>query len=78
MLVGNKCDLEDQRRIPTEKGKEFAQKENLLFFETSALNATNVNEAFMYLVSEIVDCLISKKEIEQEKNETDMKEDENL
>lgn len=81
MLIGNKCDLEDQRKVTTEKGKEFAQKENLIFFESSALNATNVNEAFMKLLSEIVERLNSKKENEQEKNienhETDKKEDEN-
>ncbi|KAF3601292.1 hypothetical protein F2Q69_00032685 [Brassica cretica] len=39
ILIGNKSDLEDQRAIPTEDAKEFAEKEGLFFLETSALNA---------------------------------------
>ncbi|PKA59466.1 Ras-related protein Rab11D [Apostasia shenzhenica] len=53
MLVGNKTDLEDQRAVPTEDAKEFAEKENLFFLETSALEATNVEAAFMTVLSEI-------------------------
>ncbi|KZV30110.1 hypothetical protein F511_19653 [Dorcoceras hygrometricum] len=53
ILIGNKTDLEDQRAVPTEDAKEFAQKEELFFLETSALGATNVEEAFMTVLSEI-------------------------
>jgi Ras-related protein Rab-11A len=46
MLVGNKSDLEEQRAVSTEDAKEFAEKENLFFLDTSALQATNVDSAF--------------------------------
>ena len=53
ILIGNKSDLEDQQAVPTEDANEFAQKEGLFFLETSALQATNVEIAFMTLLTEI-------------------------
>ena len=53
MLVGNKSDLEDQRAVATEDAKEFAEKEGLFFLETSALEATNVETAFITVLTEI-------------------------
>ena len=55
MLIGNKSDLEDSRSISKEEGIKFAQSQNLLFLETSAKNATNVEEAFNQLILNIVD-----------------------
>jgi Ras-related protein Rab-2A len=46
MLVGNKCDLENKRAVPTEEGMRFARENDLLFIETSAKSAHNVEEAF--------------------------------
>jgi Ras-related protein Rab-11A len=54
MLVGNKCDLNEMRWVSTDEGLAFAQREGLLFIETSALDATNVREAFTRLVAQIV------------------------
>ena len=50
MIIGNKCDLEDQREVSTENGQYFA-KENgdMLFYETSAKDSTNVAEGFTVL-----------------------------
>ena len=53
MLVGNKCDLRHLRAVPTEEAKEFAEKNQLIFIETSALDSTNVEEAFKSIVSEV-------------------------
>lgn len=53
MLVGNKCDLKHLRAIPTEEAKNFASENNLLFIETSALDATNVDLAFQNILTEI-------------------------
>jgi len=50
MLVGNKCDLEDQRQVVTSDAEDFAQKQSLLFIETSALDATNVEQAFLNVI----------------------------
>lgn len=46
ILVGNKCDLTERRKVSTEDGREFAEKEHLLFIETSALEGFNVNRMF--------------------------------
>lgn len=53
MLVGNKCDLESLREVPIEESKALAEAEKLFFIETSALNATNVNDAFQIVIKEV-------------------------
>ncbi|THU58153.1 hypothetical protein C4D60_Mb03t11170 [Musa balbisiana] len=53
MLIGNKSDLGSLRAVPIEDAKEFAQRENLFFMETSALEATNVEGAFVTVLTEI-------------------------
>lgn len=62
ILIGNKSDLEEQRAVPTEDAKEFAQKEGLFFLETSALEATNVENAFMTVLTEIFN-IVNKKNL---------------
>lgn len=47
MLVANKTDLEGRRMVSTEEGQRFAQEHGLLFLETSAKSAVNVEEAFV-------------------------------
>ena len=46
ILIGNKCDLTDDREISTEEGKAFALRNGMEFMETSAKMNTNVSEAF--------------------------------
>jgi len=46
-LVGNKSDMESERAVSHEEGKRFADEHGLLFIETSAKNAENVEEAFV-------------------------------
>jgi len=53
MLVGNKCDLKYLREVQTDAAKEFAEKNNLSFIETSALDSTNVESAFHTILTEI-------------------------
>ena len=53
ILVGNKCDLEDERQVSTEEGQAFADKHGLLFFETSAKTAANVEKAFLSVTQTI-------------------------
>ncbi|XP_004306514.1 PREDICTED: ras-related protein RABA4c [Fragaria vesca subsp. vesca] len=53
MLVGNKSDLGTLRAVPAEDAKDFAQRENLFFMEASALESTNVESAFITVLTEI-------------------------
>ena len=46
VIVGNKSDLEGQRVIEYDEGKEFADKHNYHFYEVSAKTGQNVKEAF--------------------------------
>ena len=47
MLIGNKCDLEHRRQVSPEEGKKFADENRLMFLETSAKTAHNVEQAFL-------------------------------
>lgn len=61
MLVGNKSDLADSSRaVPTNDGGAFAEDNKMLFFETSALDATNVDAAFQTVFSKIYE-IVPKK-----------------
>jgi len=53
MLVGNKSDLRHLREVPTDTAKEFSEKNNLLFIETSALDSSNVELSFQNILTEI-------------------------
>ncbi|KAK7373364.1 hypothetical protein VNO80_06770 [Phaseolus coccineus] len=53
MLIGNKSDLASLRAVPMEDAEEFAQRENLFFMETSALESTNVETCFLTILTEI-------------------------
>ncbi|CAG0893673.1 unnamed protein product, partial [Darwinula stevensoni] len=62
MLVGNKSDLRHLRAVPTDEAKAFAEKHGLSFIETSALDSTNVETAFVNILTEIYH-IVSKKQM---------------
>ena len=47
MLIGNKSDLEAKRAVTTDEGERFAQENGLIFMETSAKTAYNVEQVFL-------------------------------
>jgi len=53
ILVGNKCDLEDERVVGKDQGQNLARNFNCAFLETSAKSKINVNEIFYDLVRQI-------------------------
>uniref|UniRef100_G3T8N8 small monomeric GTPase n=1 Tax=Loxodonta africana TaxID=9785 RepID=G3T8N8_LOXAF len=51
ILVGNKCDLQDERVVGKEQGQNLARQwNNCAFLESSAKSKINVNEIFYDLV----------------------------
>lgn len=60
MLIGNKSDLEHRRAVSTKEGEEFALKNGLIFLETSAKTAANVEAVRLNnVVFRIYDCRIA-------------------
>ncbi|OWZ43944.1 GTP-binding protein ypt3 [Cryptococcus neoformans] len=60
MLVGNKSDLKHLRAVSTDEAKQFATENGLLFIETSALDASNVESAFQNILTDIYRIVSSK------------------
>ncbi|KAK4484537.1 hypothetical protein RD792_007121 [Penstemon davidsonii] len=53
MLIGNKADLRHLVTVSTEDGRDLAERESLFFMETSALESTNVDNAFTEVLTQI-------------------------
>ena len=52
MLIGNKCDL--TRKVQSETASQFAEKNGMKYFETSASRRLNVNEVFNNLCRDVI------------------------
>ncbi|KAH8114125.1 ras-domain-containing protein [Phellopilus nigrolimitatus] len=63
MLVGNKSDLRHLRAVTTDTAKNFASENQLSFIETSALDASNVENAFQNILTDIYR-IVSAKQLE--------------
>jgi len=53
IIVGNKCDRGGERKVSFEEGKELADELEVDFFETSAKDSTQIEEAFDSLARKI-------------------------
>ncbi|CAF0743173.1 unnamed protein product [Adineta ricciae] len=53
ILIGNKADQRHIRAVQYEDAKRYADERNIPFIETSALDATNVEQAFRTLITDI-------------------------
>lgn len=55
VLIGNKCDLEEEREVPFEKACNLAKERGILAaLETSAKESQNVEEAFLMMARELL------------------------
>ncbi len=78
ILIGNKCDLEDQREVSKEEGLETAEKYKTSYFETSAIEGINVEEAIDELVNKIIKIKEEEENSKDEKKEINEQKDNNI
>lgn len=63
LVVGNKSDQADKRKVSFEEGYEFARQFKLDFTEVSALNAENIGKAFEVIAKKVMKRLDSTPQI---------------
>ena len=54
LLIGNKCDMEDKRKVSYEEGEELARSFKISFLEVSAKTSTNIDQAFKEMAKNIM------------------------
>jgi len=54
ILVGNKIDLEQERKVSTQMGQQFASDNQMLFIEVSAKTRQFIDQAFQELTLQIL------------------------
>ena len=54
IILGNKCDLENERQITKKQGEAKSKEYNAGFFEVSAFSGKNIDKAFEKLISEVI------------------------
>uniref|UniRef100_A0A7S2FRP2 Uncharacterized protein n=1 Tax=Florenciella parvula TaxID=236787 RepID=A0A7S2FRP2_9STRA len=59
MLIGNKSDLHMRRAVSFKEGEQFAEEHGLIFLETSAKTAANVEQAFIKTAEKIYEKILS-------------------
>jgi GTPase SAR1 family protein len=58
ILIGNKIDLKDQRKVESRRAEEYVLKNGLYgYFEVSAKDGTNVAETFNKLITKVIDAI---------------------
>jgi hypothetical protein len=55
IVAGNKCDLQESRRVPAAVGLDWARKRGCGFMETSARLEVNIEETFALIVRRVVE-----------------------
>ena len=59
ILIGNKCDAQEQRAISLEEGEALAKEYSIHFFETSAKQDLNVEKSFITIATDVKNRLIA-------------------
>ncbi len=63
LMVGNKCDLEDDREVDGADAKQYAKEAGMLFTEASAKSAKNVDKAYEAIALELMKKAKKKKRV---------------
>lgn len=68
LLLGNKADLESERKVSEKEGIDLANKYNYMFIETSCLKNENIGESFEMMIKVVY-------KLKSEKNKDKSKQD---
>jgi Ras-related protein Rab-1A len=68
LLVGNKNDLDDKRKVSFSEAKKWADSMDIHFLETSAKDSINVEQAFLQMAKQIKEKMTVNTQQEQQKN----------
>jgi len=71
IIIGNKCDLEDQRQVSKEEGESKASQLEVAFLETSAYSGDNLEKAFDMMLNEIYNKTHDEKNDEEDGDNID-------
>ena len=55
ILIGNKKDLEEDRKVSSEEAEAFAETNNMMYFETSAKDGENIDYVFNYAAEKLLE-----------------------
>ena len=72
ILIGNKIDLEPDREIKKEEGKDLASKNGIEFFEISNKEGINIQEAGFAIVNKILEKRKDNNFVNESCNNTNM------
>jgi len=61
ILIGNKCDKENERQIEETDGEFTAERYGMKFFESSALTGYNIKEIFEYGYKKVYENIVNGK-----------------
>ncbi|EDR24377.1 hypothetical protein, conserved [Entamoeba dispar SAW760] len=64
IIVGNKCDLENEREVTKEEGMNYADSINCPFIECSAKTKENINQIFEIITRNILEQKYQREEEE--------------
>ena len=54
ILIGNKCDLKEEREVKTTDGENLANEYNIGFYETSNKDGINIEESCLNLINRVI------------------------
>ena len=54
IILGNKCDLENERKVSKIEGDNLAKTHKCKFFEVSAQNGKNIDKSFLSIIQNIL------------------------
>ena len=77
ILVGNKCDLEKERKISSEMAKNKAKEMNCAFYETSALSNIMIKDVFKIMCENIYNKIKNEKIDEDDDDEFEIVKEDN-